>query len=179
MLAASFNELNAEFGFSLSLTPPPDLQRYLHELDMIEHNYVQYLGLTQAHSPVAAEVHGAVSPHAGVEAARRLRERERRARAVEQDRVVAGRFAAARARRGFKRRREALERIQSAAGELEQRIGEFEAQDARLQQFQSNVGALLQSLRHPQNLQELPELDMPVLHVNVGSTESKRVPIHA
>ena len=35
-------------------------------------------------------------------------------------------------RRGFKRRREALERIQGAAGDLERRIAEVQAQDERL-----------------------------------------------
>ena len=37
-------------------------------------------------------------------------------------------------RRGFRRRREALERIQAASGELEHRLSELEAQDAQLQQ---------------------------------------------
>jgi hypothetical protein len=39
-------------------------------------------------------------------------------------------------RRSFKQRREALTRIQSAAGELEQRISEVETQDAQLAELQ-------------------------------------------
>jgi len=42
-------------------------------------------------------------------------------------------------RRTFKRRREALERIQAAAGELEQRITEVEAQDERLGDLQRRL----------------------------------------
>jgi hypothetical protein len=39
-------------------------------------------------------------------------------------------------RRAFKQRRDALQRIQSAAGELEQRIAEVESQDAQLAELQ-------------------------------------------
>jgi hypothetical protein len=42
-------------------------------------------------------------------------------------------------RRGFKRRREALERIQAAAGELEQRIAEVESQDEHLAELQRQL----------------------------------------
>ncbi len=45
-------------------------------------------------------------------------------------------------RRGFKRRREALERIETASTELEQRIAEIEAQDQRDQQMLVRVQAL-------------------------------------
>jgi len=48
MLTASFAKLNAEFGFSLSVNPMPDLGRFVQELALIQRNYVQYLGLTQA-----------------------------------------------------------------------------------------------------------------------------------
>jgi uncharacterized protein YlxW (UPF0749 family) len=42
-------------------------------------------------------------------------------------------------RRAFKRRREALERIQAAAGELERRIADAEAQDASTQHVQKQI----------------------------------------
>jgi hypothetical protein len=45
-------------------------------------------------------------------------------------------------RRGYTRRREALQRVQSAAGELEQRIAEVQAQDEHLGQLQQRVDAL-------------------------------------
>ena len=52
-------------------------------------------------APGAAEVHGAVPAHAGLEAARRVREREQRARALEQGRLGPGRCPAARAPQGL------------------------------------------------------------------------------
>jgi response regulator RpfG family c-di-GMP phosphodiesterase len=42
-------------------------------------------------------------------------------------------------RRAFTRRREALQRIQAAAGELEQRIAEVQAQDQRLAALQQQL----------------------------------------
>ena len=48
MLAASFGRLNAEFGFSLTQGKPLDFDRFTSELQLIESNYVQYLGLTLA-----------------------------------------------------------------------------------------------------------------------------------
>jgi hypothetical protein len=48
MLGASFARLNAEFGFSLVIGKPLDFERFASELQLIENNYVQYLGLTLA-----------------------------------------------------------------------------------------------------------------------------------
>ncbi|MDH4053634.1 MAG: dynamin family protein, partial [Rubrivivax sp.] len=44
-------------------------------------------------------------------------------------------------RKAFQRRREALERIQAAAGELEQRIAEVESQDEHLRGLQQRLEA--------------------------------------
>ena len=51
------------------------------------------------------------------------------------------------ARKGFKRRTETLEKVQTAAGELETRIDEIESQDQRLQQFQQRTAELAEALR--------------------------------
>lgn len=156
MLGASFTKLNAEFGFSLVLPKGPDLERYVRELGLIERNYVQYLGLTQAlrlSQPkfmeqfrrmlvsklrvVYENASGELelwSKGASAQVDSQLRER----------------------RRGFRRRREALERIQNAAGELESRIGEIETQDQRLQQLLQRVGELVHALRNP----DTPEVDV-------------------
>ncbi len=48
MLVASYAKLNAEFGFSLVADAPLDVRRYTEDLNLIERNYVQYLGLSQA-----------------------------------------------------------------------------------------------------------------------------------
>ena len=125
----------------------PELERFAGELSLIERNYVQYLGLTQALrlsqpkfmeqfrrmlvSKLRVVFENATgelelwSKSASAQVDAQLRER----------------------RRSFRRRREALERIQSAAGELEQRIAEIEKQDQRLHQFMARVGDLSSALR--------------------------------
>ena len=147
MLGASFTKLNTDFGFGLALPKGPALDRFLPELALIERNYVQYLGLTQAlrlSQPkfmdqfrrmlvsklrvVFENASGELelwNKSASQQVDSQLRER----------------------RRGFRRRREALERIQNAAGELEQRITEIEAQDLRVSQHLSRVSELTAGLR--------------------------------
>ncbi len=161
MLAASFSKLNTEFGFGLALPKGPELDRYVRELGLIERNYVQYLGLTQAlrlSQPkfmeqfrrmlvsklrvVFENASGELelwSKGASAQVDSQLRER----------------------RRGFRRRREALERIQSAAGELEQRIAEIETQDQRLTQYMNRVGELSVALRDPESVDVDLQLDGP------------------
>jgi hypothetical protein len=155
MLAASFAKLNSQFGFGLAMPKAPELDRFTRELSLIERNYVQYLGLTQALrlsqpkfmeqfrrmlvSKLRVVFENATgelelwSKSASAQVDSQLRER----------------------RRSFRRRREALERIQNAAGELEQRIVEIEKQDQRLHQFLARVGDLSSALREAAG----PQLD--------------------
>jgi hypothetical protein len=173
MLGASFSKLNAEFGFGLALPKGPDLDRYAHELALIERNYVQYLGLTQAlrlSQPkfmeqfrrmlvsklrvVFENASGELelwSKGASAQVDSQLRER----------------------RRGFRRRREALERIQSAAGELEQRITEIESQDQRMHQFVTRVAELTASVRLHSESRPMPlddADDSGLLHLNLPAS---------
>jgi len=147
MLAASYATLNAEFGFSLALTKGPELGRFMQELELIESNYVQYLGLTQALR---------LSQPKFMEQFRRMLVSKLRVvfENASGDLELWSKGASSQVdaqlrerRRNFRRRREALERIQSAAGELEQRIGELEAQDQRLQQFLARATELIEALR--------------------------------
>ena len=147
MLAASFTRLNGEFGFSLVLSKTPDLARFVGELELIEHNYVKYLGLTQALrlsqpkfmeqfrrmlvSKLRVVFENASSEH----------ELWNKATSTLVDSQLRER------RRGFRRRRESLERVQAAAGELELRLAEIEAHDARLQGFLRRAHELLEALR--------------------------------
>ena len=139
MLEGSFRQLNTEFGFAFALNPIPDLAPYAEELDRIDHNYSRYLGLGQAlrmAAPGFAEqfrrmllsklrvvfenAAGEIelwSKSAQGQVDMQLRER----------------------RRGFVRRREALQRVQLAAGELEQRIAEVQAQDEHLAEMLSRL----------------------------------------
>jgi hypothetical protein len=140
MLEASFAKLNAEYGFALALAEGPSLQNALEELALIERNYAQYLGLSQAirlSNPAFMEqFRRMLLSKLGVvfEAASGEIETWSRSASAQIE-------AQLRERRSvFRRRRESLERIQSAADDLEGRLLELEGSDRHLQ-------ALLQQLQ--------------------------------
>lgn len=147
MLAASFGRLNAEFGFSLAQGKPLDFDRFTSELRLIESNYVQYLGLTLAlrlAQPKFMEQFRRMlisKLRVVFENASSELELWNKAVSAQVDSQLRER------RKAFKRRRETLEKIQSAAGELELRIDEIEIQDQRLVEFQSRTSELAESLR--------------------------------
>jgi len=144
MLDASFSQLNTEFGFAFTLAPVPDLGQFTTELHLIDHNYSRYLGFSQAWrlaAPGFAEQFRRMllsklrvvfenaagelelwSKGATSQVDVQLRER----------------------RRGFTRRREALQRVQAAAGELEQKIAEVHGQDDHLAAMQSRMDQVAQ-----------------------------------
>ena len=136
MLDASFMQLNAEYGFAFAKQAQPELQRFGRELDLIDHNYSQYLGLLQAWrmaSPGFMEQFRRMllsKLRVVFESASSELELWSRTASNQVDQQLSDR------RRAFKQRREALQRIQSAAGELEQRIAEVESQDAQLLELQ-------------------------------------------
>jgi hypothetical protein len=147
MLGASFAMLNADYGFGLALAERPDFERHRRELDLIERNYAQYLGLSQAlrlsQPGFMEQFRRMLLSRLSVvfEGASADLELWNRAASNQVDAQLRER------RRAFRRRREALQRIQGAAGELERRLVEFDAQDARLTRFQQRLNALLQALR--------------------------------
>jgi hypothetical protein len=132
MLQASFRQLNTEFGFTLGLTPPPDLAPFREELRLIERGYGRYFSVTRAirmNGPAFNEQFQRMlvsklrvifeNASSEIESWNQLASQQ-----------IDGQFRDR--RRGLKRRREALERIQQATGGLEQRLAEVEQQDARL-----------------------------------------------
>jgi len=142
MLEASFTQLNTEFGFALVVGPTPALDAYRRELTLIEDNYSRYFGFHQAwrmaqpgfaeqfrrmllsklrviYENAAAELELWSKASSG-QIEMQLRER----------------------RRGFARRRESLERVQSAAGELELRIAEVQQQEDHLVQLIGRIEVL-------------------------------------
>ncbi|MFO1217671.1 MAG: dynamin family protein [Burkholderiaceae bacterium] len=147
MLGGTFRQLNADFGFALATTPVPGMDGYLSELTLIETSYTKYLGAANAwrlaepgfldqflrmlvsklrvvFENAAGDIEmWSKSTTAQIES--QLRDR----------------------RRAFKRRKEALERIQTASGDLERRISEVQSQDERLQQWLSRIDALAKALR--------------------------------
>jgi hypothetical protein len=147
MLGASFTKLNAEFSFGLALNPGPDLTRFIDELNLIEKNYVQYLGLSQAlrlSQPKFMEQFRRMlmsKLRVVFENASAELELWNKSASAQVDAQLRER------RRGFRRRREALERIQAAAGELETRLGELEVQDGRLQGFMQRCVELADAMR--------------------------------
>jgi hypothetical protein len=142
MLDASFRQLNTEFGFAFAVAPMPSLDGFAQELEAIEQNYGRYLGLSQAirmATPGFAEqfrrlllsklrvvfenAAGEIelwSKSAQGQVEMQLRER----------------------RRGFARRKESLQRVQVASGELEQRIAEVQAQDDHLTAMLARLNAV-------------------------------------
>ena len=147
MLGASFARLNAEFGFSLALGKPLEFERFSSELQLIESNYVQYLGLTLAlrlAQPKFMEQFRRMlisKLRVVFENASGELELWNKAVSAQVDSQLRER------RKAFKRRRETLEKIQSAAGELEARIAEIDTQDRRLMQFQTRTSELAEALR--------------------------------
>jgi hypothetical protein len=159
MLSASFAKLNAEFGFSLAVNKTPDLERFVRELTLIQRNYVQYLGLTQALR---------LSQPKFMEQFRRMLVSKLRVvfENASSELELWNKMASAQVdsqlrerRRGFRRRREALERIQTASGDLEQRISELEAQDAQLQQLQARSAELAVHVKEQARLD--PPVELP------------------
>ncbi len=147
MLGASFARLNAEFGFSLVPGKPLEFERFTSELQLIESNYVQYLGLTLAlrlAQPKFMEQFRRMlisKLRVVFESASSELELWNKAVSAQVDSQLRER------RKAFKRRRETLEKIQTAAGELEARIDEIDTQDQRLVQFQTRTSELAEELR--------------------------------
>ena len=139
MLGATFTRLNAEFGFSLALAKGPELDRFLVELNLIERNYVQYLGLTQAlrlSQPKFMEQFRRMllsKLRVVFENASGELELWNRAASAQVDAQLRER------RRNFTRRIEAIDRIQQATGGLNDRIDEIGLQEKSLNQLDSKL----------------------------------------
>jgi hypothetical protein len=162
MLQASFRQLNTDYGFALSLTRLPSLERTDRELDLIERSYVQYLGLS--HALRLAE------PRFMEQFRRMLLSKLRMAFENASGDIELWHKSASNQvdsqlrerRRAFKRRREGLERIQGAAGELDSRIADLEGQDRRLQQLAGRVREQLAELRQAAQGDGSDAVDIPV-----------------
>ncbi len=146
MLVGSFAKLNAEFGFSLLAEAQLDVRKYTDDLSLIERNYVQYLGLSQAFR--------LAQPGFQEQFRRMLISRLRVVfETVSNDIELWNKTASAQVdtqlrerRRNFKRRYESLDRIQSASNELDTRLQEVQAQDERVMQLQTRLSTLVDNL---------------------------------
>jgi cell division protein ZapA (FtsZ GTPase activity inhibitor) len=133
MLHATFRQLNAEHGFSLQAPAEPDLSGFVNELDGIERSHLHYLGVGNlfklAQSDFCDRLVRALGSRVRTvnEAAMTEVERWSKAAGAQLDAQLKER------RRNFVRRIESVERIQSAAGGLDERLTEIRAQEQELQ----------------------------------------------
>lgn len=143
MLSASYAKLNAEFGFSLAVEAPLEVRKYTEDLQLIERNYVQYLGLSQAFR--------LAQPGFQEQFRRMLVSRLRVVfETVSNDIELWNKTASSQVdsqlrerRRNFKRRYESLDRIQTASTELDARLQEVQAMDERVLQLQTRLQTLV------------------------------------
>lgn len=153
MLDASFKQLNTEFGFAFTLAPVPELKNFIGELDLIEQSYSRYLGITQAwrlaQPGFAEQFRRMLLSRLRVVFENAAGELEMWSKSATSQVEVQLRER----RRGFTRRREALQRVQTATGDLEQRIGEVQTQDDNLAALLAKLDKLaadaIQSARRP------------------------------
>jgi hypothetical protein len=142
MLLATFRQLNGEYGFSLQPPAEPQLARFLSDLDMVERSHLQYLGLGNAFKLAQPEF-----------ADRLVRALASRLRSINEEALAEielwSKSSASQLdaqmrerRRNFTRRIEAIDRIQQAAGGLQDRIHEIEQQAAALQQQEAKLTEL-------------------------------------
>src|SRR3989344_3468610 len=146
MLGGTFRQLNAEFGFSLQVPSPPQLEHFTHDLNQIEQSHLQSLGMGNALKLAQPEF-----------AERLVRALAMRLRTVYEsaanDLELWSKSATAQLdaqlrerRRSFARRIEAVDRIQQAASGLVERIAEIEASEDELVQLEQRLQELTSQL---------------------------------
>ena len=142
MLHATFRQLNAEHGFTLQAPAEPDLSSFGEQLTQIEQSHIHYLGvgnlLKLAQADFCDKLVRALSSRLRVvnEAAMTEVERWSKGAGAQLDAQLKER------RRNFGRRLESVERIQGAAGNLDERLAEIAAQDSGLTELQQRLNEL-------------------------------------
>ncbi|MBC7611056.1 MAG: dynamin family protein [Polaromonas sp.] len=169
MLMASFKQLNAEFGFSLQAPKEPELMRFGHDLELIERSHLQYLGMSNvlklSQPDFSERLVRALATRLRVVYESALSEVElwNKSAASQLDAQLRER------RRNFGRRLEAIERIQSAASGLDERIGEINVQEGVLNDLDSKLTELTSYLAgttvqaEPQAQRGSPDIEIRTL----------------
>jgi hypothetical protein len=143
MLSGTFLQLNTEFGFSLQLQKPFQLNAALQDLSNVERGHVQYLSLGNAIRLAQPEFADrlvralATRLRSIFEAVQTEMEAWNKSAMAQMDVQLRER------RRNFERRIEAIERIQKAAGGLDERIGELSHQEQSLIQLDTRMSELV------------------------------------
>ena len=146
MLAGSFKQLNAEFGFSLQAPKEPEMGRFLQDLAQIERSHLQYLGVANilklAQPDFSERLVRALATRLRVVYESALGEVElwNKSAASQLDAQLKER------RRNFGRRLEAIERIQQAATGLDERIDEIERHEHAINALDGKLAELTAQL---------------------------------
>ena len=146
MLVASFKQLNAEFGFSLQAPKAPELTRFENDLSLIERSHLQYLGVSNvlklSQADFSERLVRALATRLRVVYETALGEVElwNKSAASQLDAQLRER------RRNFGRRIEAIERIQSAASGLDERIQEIDVHEQELNVLDNKLTELTSHL---------------------------------
>ncbi|MES2610423.1 MAG: dynamin family protein [Pseudomonadota bacterium] len=149
MLGGTFRQLNAEFGFSLQVPPPPQLEHFSHDLSQIEQSHLQYLGLGNSLKLAQPEFSErlvralAMRLRTVYESAANDLELWSKSATAQLDAQLRER------RRSFARRMEAVDRIQQAASGLVERIAEIEQGEGELIQLEHRLQELTSQLIAP------------------------------
>ena len=139
MLTGMFLQLNSEYGFSLQATAQPVLDSYVKDLYMVERSHLQYLGVGNVFKLTQPEFTGrlvralATRVHTIFDAALGDVELWSKAAAAQLDAQLRER------KRNFTRRLEAIDRIQQAAGGLDERIDEVQQQEISVEQLEAKL----------------------------------------
>ncbi|MDP9892395.1 hypothetical protein J2W32_001161 [Variovorax boronicumulans] len=139
MLHATFRQLNAEQGFTLQAPAEPDLTGFEQELSQIERSHIHYLGvgnlLKLAQADFCDKLVRALASRLRLvnEAAMTEVERWSKGASAQIDAQLKER------RRNFSKRIEAIERIQNAAGNLDERLLELAAQETNLAELHARL----------------------------------------
>jgi hypothetical protein len=169
MLQALFTQLNTEFGFTLALPPPPDMNTFKAELTLIEQGYSRYFSVTRSirlnSSAFSEQFQRMLVSKLRVVFENASSEIETWNQAAQTQ--IDNQFRER--RRGFKRRRESLERIQLATGDLEHKLTEVENQDARLMGLMERAYMMATALRN--RAERGPMVEVPAV---VGLTLNSR-----
>ena len=146
MLGGTFNQLNAEFGFSLQVPIVPQMEQFNADLVRIQESHLQYLSLGNAlklaNAAFADRLGRALfmRVRAVFESAANDLELWSKTATAQLDAQLRER------RRSFSRRIEAVDRIQSAASGLVERIAEIEESEATLKALEQRLQAHTQQL---------------------------------
>jgi hypothetical protein len=152
MLTASFRQMNAEFGFTLQPPPELDLGRFKTELEGIERSHYQYVGvgnaLKLARADTANRLVRALKSRLRIVYETALSELEMWSKSAtsQLDAQLLERH------RNYSRRLDAVERVQSAAGDLSERLAEIDSAQKVLQDQDEKLLVLTTDLLNAGNV---------------------------